>query len=395
MKTIIKIIVFLVFVTNLKSDWIPISNGIPQLNIYSIATTNGYLFAGTNVNFQGGGIFASTNYGAGWYQVNENTTLALGSFGNTVYAGYQFGLRYSSNFGETWSSAGLNRWIQKIITYEDKIYACCRDYGLYVSTNNGINWTQTSLNDKSVHDLTINGTDMYAGLDVYGVYHSSNSGIDWVPTSLNFTTVWSIANKGNIIFAGSGGSGVYISTNNGINWIQSTLNNATPHSILVYNGNIYEGGGGTSSINVSTNDGITWIPKMDGMPYYVRTILVLNNYIYAGTDGAGVFKRPLSELTDLNVINQQVPIKCTLMQNYPNPFNPSTSIKFSIPKRSFVQVQIYDILGRIKELLVQEFMNPAEYELTIDGSQYSSGVYFYQLIADGKIMDTKKFMVIK
>jgi hypothetical protein len=52
-------------------------------------------------------------------------------------------------------------------------------------------------------------------------------------------------------------------------------------------------------------------------------------------------------------------------------------------------------LGRTIEIPVNEKLNSSEYEFTVDGLNYSSGVYFYQLIADGSIVDTKKMIVLK
>lgn len=84
----------------------------------------------------------------------------------------------------------------------------------------------------------------------------------------------------------------------------------------------------------------------------------------------------------------------TLSQNYPNPFNPSSSINYGIAKRSLVELIVYDILGREISTLVDEVKQPGFYKVTFDGSSLSSGVYFYQLIANDFI-DTKKMVLIK
>ncbi|HMQ81233.1 MAG TPA: T9SS type A sorting domain-containing protein, partial [Ignavibacteria bacterium] len=118
-------------------------------------------------------------------------------------------------------------------------------------------------------------------------------------------------------------------------------------------------------------------------------------YLIAGTDGNGVWRRPLSEVVSIKTISTNIPLKYELYQNYPNPFNPITKVKFKVPLRSFIQIIIYDILGREKEKLVNQELSASEYETTFDGSDYSSGVYFYQLISNGKKIDTKKFMISK
>lgn len=102
-----------------------------------------------------------------------------------------------------------------------------------------------------------------------------------------------------------------------------------------------------------------------------------------------------NRLTRIQPVSNEIPTEFILKQNFPNPFNPTTKIKFSISNTSFVQLRIYDVLGRIKETPVNEKLHPSEYELAFDGVSYSSGVYFYQLIADNKIIDTKKFIIIK
>jgi hypothetical protein len=92
-----------------------------------------------------------------------------------------------------------------------------------------------------------------------------------------------------------------------------------------------------------------------------------------------------------------------LYQNYPNPFNPVTKIKFDIPKNGFpiktfgndrVMLKVYDILGKEIQTLVNEQLQPGTYEVTFDGSNLPSGVYFYKLTA-GDYTETKKMLMIK
>jgi len=84
----------------------------------------------------------------------------------------------------------------------------------------------------------------------------------------------------------------------------------------------------------------------------------------------------------------------SLSQNYPNPFNPSTTIKYTLPERSIVELIVYDIIGREVELLVNEEQDSGYYELNFIASGLTSGVYFYQLKA-GTFIQTKKMILIK
>lgn len=84
-----------------------------------------------------------------------------------------------------------------------------------------------------------------------------------------------------------------------------------------------------------------------------------------------------------------------LEQNYPNPFNPSTNIRYSIPKNALVKITVFDLLGREVQVLVNKSQSAGTYETTFNSSNYSSGIYLYQLNVDGKIIDSKKMSYIK
>ena len=88
------------------------------------------------------------------------------------------------------------------------------------------------------------------------------------------------------------------------------------------------------------------------------------------------------------------PVNFELHQNYPNPFNPSTNIKFDIAKKSFVNVIVYDALGRELEMLVNEELNPGSYSVVFNGSRLSSGIYYYKIVAD-EFSDVKKMLLVK
>ena len=89
-----------------------------------------------------------------------------------------------------------------------------------------------------------------------------------------------------------------------------------------------------------------------------------------------------------------VPGQYSLEQNYPNPFNPLTHFRFTIGKLQFVQLQVFDLLGRQIAVLVSEQKGPGSYEVPWDASAFSSGVYFYQLKA-GDFLETKKLTILK
>lgn len=89
-----------------------------------------------------------------------------------------------------------------------------------------------------------------------------------------------------------------------------------------------------------------------------------------------------------------VPTSYSLLQNYPNPFNPSTAIRFTIPERTQVKLEVYNLIGqKIKELINGE-LEAGQYDVTFDGSNISSGIYLYRIQA-GNFSSVKKMLLMK
>jgi hypothetical protein len=90
-----------------------------------------------------------------------------------------------------------------------------------------------------------------------------------------------------------------------------------------------------------------------------------------------------------------VPSKFDLSQNYPNPFNPVTRINFSLPADSKISLTIFDLSGRIVSTLFNnEFKAADYYTISFNGSELSSGTYFYTIKTD-RNSETKKMILIK
>jgi hypothetical protein len=89
-----------------------------------------------------------------------------------------------------------------------------------------------------------------------------------------------------------------------------------------------------------------------------------------------------------------IPDGYSLFQNYPNPFNPSTQISYTVAKRSFVTLKVYDLLGREVASLVNEVKQAGTYPVTWNAARLGTGVYFYK-IQVGSFSETKKMILIK
>ena len=117
------------------------------------------------------------------------------------------------------------------------------------------------------------------------------------------------------------------------------------------------------------------------------------------TGGSAQANRPNTCFTfttgvGVNPTGSELPKVYSLSQNYPNPFNPVTKINFALPKNGLVTLKIYDVLGREVRALVNEVKSAGQYSVDFNASEFSSGVYFYKLEADG-FSDIKRMMLIK
>jgi hypothetical protein len=100
------------------------------------------------------------------------------------------------------------------------------------------------------------------------------------------------------------------------------------------------------------------------------------------------------EYSGIVAVEVSVPNGFYLSQNYPNPFNPSTKIEFALPYNGFVDLKVYNPMGEIIAVLVNEQKNAGRYEITFNASAFPSGVYFYSLKIGGFVM-TKKILLTK
>jgi len=93
-------------------------------------------------------------------------------------------------------------------------------------------------------------------------------------------------------------------------------------------------------------------------------------------------------------ISSQIPENFGLSQNYPNPFNPSTKINFSVTEQSYVELIVYDILGKEISKLVSANYPAGEYSVDFNAENLPGGVYIAKL-STGKFSKAIKMTLLK
>ncbi len=406
MKKII-LIIFLLFSLKVSAQWVQTGNGITGYAIINSMLLNGSdLYACSGFVDLTGGIFKSTNDGLNWSQIPFDNHIASvlliknGIFIASIAGVENGGVYVSTNGGNNWIQSSLNnRTVTSMISLPGN-YVCAGTHskGIYFSSDNGFNWSQSSLTDKSLLCFAADSSFVLAGTEGWGVYSSTDNGANWTQTSFNTHSIYSLAVSGNKICVGAVQHGVFMSTNRGTDWFRIYPDYTSIRSIIIDNNIIYLGlnHNGNGGVAVSTNNGVTWFDKNQGFvpsSLGVTSLILHNNYIFAGTTYS-VWRRGISEILDVQNLNTETPHDFSLSQNYPNPFNPSTTIKFALPKSSFVRITVYDNAGKVIETILKDNFQAGTYETKWDGSKYSSGVYFYRMDA-GAFTETKCMLLIK
>ena len=98
--------------------------------------------------------------------------------------------------------------------------------------------------------------------------------------------------------------------------------------------------------------------------------------------------------------NALLPVAFSVSQNFPNPFNPTTNISFSLPDAGRVKLAIYNLLGQEIATLASGDMDPGVYRVVWNatdkmGQKVSTGMYFYRLTVDNRVVATKKMLLLK
>ncbi len=152
--------------------------------------------------------------------------------------------------------------------------------------------------------------------------------------------------------------------------------------------------GNYGTILRTTNGGTYWTSQLSGTSNDLGGVSFTDANTGTVVGGYGTILRTTNGGVFVKHINSKIPDRFSLYQNYPNPFNPVTRIAFDIPKSSFVEFVVYNVLGKEVSTIVNEKLSAGRYEVNWNGSDYPSGVYFYRIEA-GDFVDVKKMLLIK
>ncbi len=200
-------------------------------------------------------------------------------------------------------------------------------------------------------------------------------------------------NKVMAVFSNYNISSIWYSTNGGANWtsVEGNLSGTNGPSVrwaeifYVQNQLHYMVATSTGMYYTRNLNGESTVWIQEAVNAIGNVVCVMTKFreadktLVVGTHGRGSFQTQILEPISVGLSSGEIPDKYVLRQNYPNPFNPSTNIEFSIPKNAFVNVRIYDLLGREIAQLVSENLQAGTHRTLWNAAKYPSGIYFCKI----------------
>ncbi|RJP70684.1 MAG: T9SS C-terminal target domain-containing protein [Ignavibacteriales bacterium] len=415
-----------------------------SFNGISISDTNTITIVGID-----GQVLRSVNAGNDWHSLIRGHRFSLNSvhfldidFGiavgvnSTILKTIDRGLNWTKqNSGESQSY-----WFNDIDLYDNSVGLAVGESGVVLKTiDGGNNWKKLNVST----DSWLTAVDLYyPDIGIISGFNgtllkTSDSGNNWIKvnsnTDKNLLDVCFLDSL-NLIAVGDSGT-IIRSTDGGLNWQENNivskeqiisvcrLNNqsamlAGEDQLLIKTtdkGNSWEKlvagfGPGVSITDVSfidslrgflitnsgficrTNDGgISWTREYKSISLTAICMIDSTNAVAVGPGGT-----ILSNIqSNVSLNDEKIEAKdFRLNQNYPNPFNPVTYISYSLSNNSFVQLRIYDLLGKEVDVIVNQEQTPGNYKVLWKPKGLTSGIYFYRLQTDNFFF-IKKMVYLK
>lgn len=360
-------------------NYLPLSSNIRDIKE---TTDKGYIICGTSS-----------------YPPYKGSVIKIDSTGNLIWLKL-----FSSTFLKSFYSVTLNG-TGYILTGIESNFLGDRNQLIILSlSSNGDSLWQRNYyiknNASSGREIIKTGQSLYIG---GGTVDSDKAQLCFMKTDLNGDSIYtrtfpvngrherfgsfSVINNNRFVFCYERDS---ISTlYNGIGIFSDSMGNITKKTVFT-NSN-FRWGSLRAIIPISNGDiffagTAQLLPSYARVVYCVRTDSMLNTPVYIG----------------INNHSEIIPNYFKLYQNYPNPFNSTTNIKFSLKEFAKIEIKIYDMTGKYLCKLLGGIFSPGMHSVTFDSNNYSSGVYFYKIIAGapstGSVRgykDTKKMVLLK
>ncbi|MGE5680769.1 MAG: YCF48-related protein [Bacillota bacterium] len=324
---------------------------------------------------------------------NKNEIWAVGVKGNALH---------STDAGENWQSIKLDTiWLSDITFINDTTGFIIGSFGskgyLFRTRDFGRTWQKTHTFQQSIDKIKFTNTGIGWISGNESILKSTDNGNSWQnvnPPGKFFLTLDAVGNNVWIPLWDS----LIVSSDAGNSW--------NKYKVFDYKGSVFSvdaisfadknnGFIGLDGRIVRTTDGgKTWKEENQITSNYIFSLSYTDrNHAWAAGNGGMILNYNLNQ-TDVFDSRNNAVSDFNLSQNYPNPFNPSTTINYSIPQQLFVEIKVYDMLGREITTLISKEQSAGEYKVRFDGSLLPSGIYICSIHA-GDYRASRKLMLLK
>ena len=150
---------------------------------------------------------------------------------------------------------------------------------------------------------------------------------------------------------------------------------------------------------VSFDEGATWEYSDNGLlAASIWRLEYRDDQVIVATHGRGIWTVDVTPDIYGSGISEEVtelPDAFRLEPNYPNPFNPTTTLAFSVPEESRIEISVFDVTGRKVADLVDERYPPGHYEVVWNAGEFASGTYFSRMMVDEAVVQTETMTLVK
>jgi photosystem II stability/assembly factor-like uncharacterized protein len=402
-------------ICSLNAQWVQQTSGVttPLYNVEFVNINTGWATGNSSV------ILKTTNSGVNWFSQTIDLGYPKNLYGLDMldaYTGYIAGwfetILKTTNGGINWliisnipSNNGNSNHSVSFINSETGWVTSSLGRVLR-TTNGGISWDSvyTGTGVPLLDIQFLNTLTGWACGDGGTLIKSTNGGLNWISLPLltganlpglhfiGINTGWVVSEQSNMVFK---------TTNGGTEWDTVAV---LPGGSLQYSYTIYFTGavigyiGGTyGRLFKTTNGGFNWAQQIVTIPMFIGNFSFFNDSTGWAVGGGGGIIHTTNGGTYVSISKNEseIPLNYKLYQNYPNPFNSTTIIEFEILKLSDIKLKLFDMLGRENKIMITQRMSPGKYLLQLDANELASGVYYYSLFADGKLIESKKMILSK
>lgn len=362
-----------------------------------------------------GEVLKTKDGGLKWTELNNFTTKFLNSVFfinyNTGYVAGDSGAIYkTTNAGNSWTDqTNYRRYNIKKIIFTNELSGIAAGGNpenerafIYKTADGGLSWYEVydSLSLGVLNSAEfMNETYGIAVGNNGNVLYSYDAGESWITDNISTFNLFSVSFQNDLDGLISGANGlIYKSTDGGNEWNPVVSGHyINLHSVKYISNNFAAAAGEKGTVLYSYNGGYNWFQEKKITYNDLFALEIFDNSKAAAFGEYGtIINSNINKSVSIQINNFSEIGKNNIMsQNYPNPFNPATVIRYKLYNDQFVNIKVYDARGNELKVLLNEFKPAGSYDVNFNGSDLSSGVYYYCLILNNKITESNRMVLLK